>query len=238
MRSLNLVRVCEHTFHLESPADIQVVVDLGMNHGDFSTWITQHTGALCYGAEPVPELFESLPRSERIAARQVAIGGHAGIRKLSIPANSCASLSETGIVGEAKSIDVEIVTFSSFIKSYGIHYIDLLKIDIEGAEIDMLGSMDDGLFEKIGQMTIEFHDFMKPSDRPLVKDLIKKIEDRGFFVINFGWKNFTDVMCINMKRFEVDLTTKCGMYFLKYYKGVARILRRQFLHKAEHHSAV
>jgi hypothetical protein len=33
-------------------------------------------------------------------------------------------------------------------------------MDIEGAEIEVIDSLDDDLIEGVGQWTIEFHDFM------------------------------------------------------------------------------
>lgn len=229
IRSRNLIRVCDHTFILDNIAKDSIVVDLGMNKGEFSAWIVQHTRARCYGAEPVPELFESLPRSEQIAAWQVAIGGKAGTQKLRIHERLCASLSHTKIVDSSREIDVDVVTLPFFLKKCGIDRIDLLKIDIEGAEIDVIRTMDDELFKKIRQITIEFHDFMKSSDLPIVKDLIQKIESHGFFVINFGWKHFTDVMCLNRRFFEVDLIATLGLYLLKYRSGISRMLRRQIM---------
>ena len=226
MSGLNLVRVCDHTFSLDRTNDLAVVVDLGMNKGDFSQWIAGNTDARCYGAEPVPELFESLPRSERIAARRVAIGGETGTKRLSIPDRLCASLSETGLIQAPRNIDVEVVTLSSFIAGYGITFIDLLKVDIEGAEIEVIRSMEDDLFARIGQMTIEFHDFMKPSDTLLVKEAIRKITNNGFYVINFGLKNFTDVLCLNRRRFNVELITSGRLYVWKYRSGLARSFRR------------
>ncbi len=233
MNRLNLVRVCDHTFHFDRANDFQVVVDLGMNKGEFSQWITSNTGARCYGAEPVPELFASLPRSERIASRRVAIGGEAGIKTLSIPDRLCASLSERGIVGGARNIDVEVVTLSSLIEAYGLASIDLLKIDIEGAEIDVLRSMNEDLFARIGQMTIEFHDFLRPSDAPRVKESVRRIESRGFFVVNFGRKNFTDVLCLNRRRFDVDLMTAGEIYVSKYCRGLERMVRRRMTNGVE-----
>jgi FkbM family methyltransferase len=233
MKHLNLVRVCDHTFHFDRTNDFGVVVDLGMNKGEFSQWIATNTAARCYGAEPVPELFASLPRSERIVARRVAIGGEAGTKKLSIPDRLCASLSETGVVRGARQVDVEVVTLPSFIDTYGLASIDLLKVDIEGAEIDVLRSMKDDLFARIGQMTIEFHDFMKRSDAPSVRELLGKIKDQGFFVINFGRKNYTDVVCLNRRRFDIDLITAGGLYVHKYRKGIARMFRRGIMNRIE-----
>jgi FkbM family methyltransferase len=186
----------------------------------------------------VPELFESLPRNERISAQRVAIDGEAGTKKLSIPDRLCASLGETANGGGSRLIDVDVMTLSLFIDTYRLSSIDLLKIDIEGAEIDVIRSMNDDLFARIGQMTIEFHDFLQPSCAPLVKESIKSIENRGFFVINFGWKNYTDVMCLNRRTIDVDLITVARLYGWKYRSGLARMFRRGVRRGSGRHRAV
>ena len=204
-----------------------------MNKGEFSQWIVAHSGARCYGAEPAPELFAALPRDERITARCVAVGGEVGTRELAIPDGRCASLRGTSVVEAARSIGVDVVTLSSLVDAYGLSSIDLLKVDIEGAEIDVLRSMEDDLFARIGQMTIEFHDFIWPADAPAAGESIKTIEDHGFFVINFGRRNFTDVMCLNRRRFDVDLMTAADLYIWKYSNGLARLYRRRFMNRVE-----
>ncbi|MES2940630.1 MAG: non-ribosomal peptide synthase/polyketide synthase, partial [Pseudomonadota bacterium] len=47
---------------------------------------------------------------------------------------------------------------SDVIAEQGVERIDLLKVDVEGAELDVLLGIDDGDWPKIGQLVIEVHD--------------------------------------------------------------------------------
>jgi Methyltransferase FkbM domain len=38
--------------------------------------------------------------------------------------------------------------------------VDVVKMDIEGAEIEVIASLDDDQIKRVGQWAIEFHDFM------------------------------------------------------------------------------
>ena len=111
-------------------------------------------------------------------------------------------------------------------RAHRLEWIDLLKIDIEGAEIELLEGLDKETFARIGQMTVEFHDFLRPSDRPRVAKVVAKIRDNGFYVVNFGWRHFTDVMCLNRAVFDVDLKLRARLTAAKYARGARRIAAR------------
>ena len=181
MNTKTLNRVCDHTFYIDNNDALSVVVDLGMNKGEFTKWMLNNTSAHCYGVEPVPELYTSLPRGDRVTARQVAIGGRPGTQTLVVPERSCASLAGIGLVEGNKNVDVEVTTLRMFLSDHSINVVDILKIDIEGAEIAVLQAIEDEVFYRIRQMTIEFHDFVRPSDRPVVAELIRKLQRKGIF---------------------------------------------------------
>ena len=77
MTTTILVRVCDHTLYLDGSA-MKVVVDLGMNKGEFTNWVVDNTEARCVGVEPVPSLYRTLPRGNRIEAEQAAVGATPG----------------------------------------------------------------------------------------------------------------------------------------------------------------
>ena len=77
MTTAILVRVCDHTLYLDGRA-MKVVVDLGMNKGEFANWVVNNTDARCVGVEPVPALYRTLPQGDRIEAEQAAVGAKPG----------------------------------------------------------------------------------------------------------------------------------------------------------------
>jgi FkbM family methyltransferase len=196
-----------------------------MNKGEFSRWIVAHSGAQCFGAEPAPELFAALPLNERIRARRVAIAGAAGETRLIIPEGACAALSHTGVASGGREIAVQAITLAALLDGFGVSAIDLLKIDIEGAEIEVLASLTDERLARIDQMTIEFHDFFKPSDAPPVRRALWRLAGQGFYVVNFGRKHFTDVLCLNRRRYRIDAATRLQLHATKYWRGATRLAR-------------
>jgi hypothetical protein len=59
--------------------------------------------------------------------------------------------------------------------------IDLLKIDIEGAEYDIILNADDTLFSNVNHMFIECH-FMEPTYNEKYKAMVMKLERLGYSV--------------------------------------------------------
>lgn len=59
---------------------------------------------------------------------------------------------------KAVTFDCELKTISNLIAELGIHAIDLLKIDCEGAEYDCLVGIEEPDWNKIRQVVVEVHD--------------------------------------------------------------------------------
>ena len=57
------------------------------------------------------------------------------------------------------SIEVDGITFQRFMETCGIDQIDLMKLDIEGSEVELLESLPNDVLDRIDQMTVAFHDF-------------------------------------------------------------------------------
>lgn len=80
-----------------------------------------------------------------------------------------------GIKHTIKTINLEKIC-----EDNDIDFIDILKIDIEGAEYDVLENLEDSFFNKINQITVEFHDFIDPSLKPRTQQIIDRMHSLGF----------------------------------------------------------
>ena len=58
--------------------------------------------------------------------------------------------------------DTPAVTVSGLMKQFGIERVSLLKIDIEGSELELFSSEDLGWIAKVDAIAIELHDHMRP----------------------------------------------------------------------------
>jgi 31-O-methyltransferase len=59
---------------------------------------------------------------------------------------------------EPQVLACELTTLSAFLRGEGIDIVDLLKIDVERAELDVLAGIDEGAWAGIRQLVVEVHD--------------------------------------------------------------------------------
>jgi FkbM family methyltransferase len=154
------------------PGDI--AVDCGANRGDITAQLAA-TGAVVHAFEPDPYNLEKL--AERFAgAKNVhlhakAVGIADGSIRLMRAANweanpDRASVKSTVIAGglniaEGGGIDVPVVDFPAFLRDQIAAHgrIAFIKMDIEGAELDLLSAMlKERLFDNIQLTVAETHE--------------------------------------------------------------------------------
>lgn len=75
---------------------------------------------------------------------------------------------------------IQTISLETICEENNIDFIDILKIDIEGAEYDILENLPDSFFDKIGQITVEFHDFVNPELKPKTIEIVKRMNNLGF----------------------------------------------------------
>lgn len=166
-----------------------IVVDFGLNHGSFARNMIERFNARVFGAEPSSDLYNALPRHRSLQTRKVAIGGADGVGELALHTEICASLYSKA--GDVRSGVESVVVWSlaSFLRDFAIDQIDLMKVDIEGAECDMFETASADDLRRCKQITVEFHDFMIPELAPRVDKIKSRLEAAGFYRINFSLNN-------------------------------------------------
>ena len=87
--------------------------------------------------------------------------------------------------------EVEVDSIKNIMEEYGHQRIDLLKLDIEGSEIEVVNQMlDDKIFPKY--LCIEFDLYLKGKDKEeLTKQLVERLCKVGYRVINNDNMNIT-----------------------------------------------
>jgi FkbM family methyltransferase len=213
-----------HTFLPSLFAANPVVLDFGMNRGGFARVLADDFGATVHGAEPVSSLFAALPPHPRIKPHAVALGGRNDKTLLFHHAGSDASLMADLHGGlSASSETVEVLSLREFIRRSDVDFADLLKVDIEGAECDMIDTSHDADLIRFGQITVEFHDFLDPRLGLRVEATKARLERAGFRRVNFSLNN-GDVLFVRQ-----DLINRTGIAWLllcKYVQGALRAGQR------------
>jgi FkbM family methyltransferase len=219
-----LARVENHSFLTDNLRPGEVVVDLGVNEGAFTRAILDGWGCHVVGVEPVPALFDSLPHDSRLSFEQKAITNASSVR-LHVNAESCASIMDNLAETDADVVDVQGTTLTELLDNHGVDKVALLKVDIEGAELDMFETTAPDVLRRCRQITVEFHDFLDPTLRPRVEAARRRIVAVGFREIRFSRHN-DDVLFLSP---DFGLSSARALWLrsaVKYWRGIGRITRR------------
>lgn len=153
------------------------VVDVGANVGCFSAYALYHmrSGVLC-ALEPNPDAYGRLdalttgwrPRRPRLrlSLRRAAAGRVPGRAAFVVPAGASVRGGLAGLSGEPgegpppggppERFDVDVLTLDDYLAGEGVAAVDLLKIDVEGAEADVLAGAPRTLAHT-GRVVLEWH---------------------------------------------------------------------------------
>lgn len=170
-----------------------------------------------------------IPQDRRVTAFQVAISGVDGRMALISRATHHASASFSRFEGLADkgNIEVDSVTLEGFLRLAGVPRADLVKLDIEGAEFAMFEAASDETLAAIGQLTVEFHDFLDPSLEPACRAIIARLERLGFTALRFTRQHHGDMLFLNRRRLHIsDSQIAWYRHVVRPARGVGRILSR------------
>ena len=180
-----------------------VVIDCGANVGVVTDYFRQ-LGATVYAFEPNPHAFVALNANFAndpnvfCIKKGVASPEQAGIGKLFLHeeaekdqlmySTGSSINSDKGNVNVNNYLEIEIIDLCKFIKDLGLP-IKVLKIDIEGAEIELLDALlDQKLTDGIEHIFVETHERKIPSLRAPLKALKKKIKEKNITNIDLTWR--------------------------------------------------
>ena len=222
---MRVVKCCDHSFIPDLITPTGVVLDCGANHGAFSQWLSANTAVQVHAFEPDPRLFPTLPKLPRVIYHNMAISAENGQMTLNLGEGRCSSLYYSEDAAQ-NSCDVKTTSLESFCTSKGLIVIELLKLDIEGAEIPVLLSAAPAFLHQIKQITVEFHDFIDNADLPRIKDTILRLEELGFYGVRFSHFTYGDMLFLNKNMVSISWIDRIQInLFGKYLPGVRRFIR-------------
>ena len=140
-------------------------VEVGAFHPiDFSqTFMLEQRGWDGLLVEPIPAQAENLRRMRRTRVFEVACGSpeqHGRTQRMSIAGALSSLRADQGTDGQ--SVDVQVRTLDSLLAEAGVQRIDLLSVDVEGAELDVLAGFS---FDKYRPGLILLEDFAERLDK-------------------------------------------------------------------------
>ena len=166
-----------------------VVVDLGAGYGEEAIYLTQHAVGFRYiGVEAQPVIYECLANTFNDAGEEFIASPYVITDKEIVRFVSQQSYAAVGEMPMAY-IDVPTMTWDRFIKRYEISQIDLLKMNIEGAEKEVIENITN--FDIIKRFIISCHDFRADNGEGewyRTKDVvISKLEENGYLIKEFNY---------------------------------------------------
>ncbi|MEB3192341.1 MAG: FkbM family methyltransferase [Snowella sp.] len=205
------------------------MLDLGGHLGQFSQMLISYFNCVCYCIEASPSLYDRIPSNiPQLKKFNYVISDSSGILEFALTenpeGNHIKKVEDHNNTEEIiNTVQVNSITISEFLKKHNINKIDLLKLDIEGAEFEVLNSIDDSLLLTIKQITIEFHDFKFKDLKPQVKDVKQRLESLGFVCIIFSITTNGDVLFINKNLVKIsDYNIFYTRYIGKFIEGAKR----------------
>jgi hypothetical protein len=158
-----------------------------------------------------------------------AIAGRDGTARLNLGVSQCSSINFVDPQGDEAVETVSTVTLGGEFVRLGLEWVDLLKLDIEGAEIEVLRTAPSEMLQRIGQITTEFHDFMCREDTPAIREVIDRMRSLGFHALRFSTRTYGDVLFVNGARIPLAGWQRMALLGRgKLLPGMRRTLARRF----------
>jgi FkbM family methyltransferase len=139
-----------------------VVIDAGANVGLATQYFYDHCKQI-YSIEPSPENFEALAKNkevngwDKVKLYNAALANHDGNATLSINSGNRTANSITNNWGHGNE-NVKAITIKTIFDENKIESLDFLKMDIEGAEDQVIESPEFAeIAPKIKAMIVEYH---------------------------------------------------------------------------------
>lgn len=196
-----------HLVKISAINEKSFVVDLGANLGGFSYEMEKRFKCKILAVEANPDLFKRLKSTNNTTFYNCAISDKDGTVDLVISDNIEASSMFTTIASiwtSGNTVSVSGRKLSSLLDEKGITKVDLLKVDIEGAELMMIDSLSDSELSAFGQISIEFHESLDLSLRKKTLAVIERLKRIGYYTVVTSADKFSDVLFINKAQYRLS----------------------------------
>ena len=196
-----------HTIYVPGITPGSVVLDLGANEGEFARQMSARFGGTYHLVEANPVLAERLRANGQFSVWECAVAASEGTIPFHVARNAEASsiltLPSESVYDAVlqETIEVRARTLESLLADIGAPTIDLVKMDIEGAEVGVLSTLPRRTLVGIGQISVEFH-----SDptfgfnlRDDVERVIRLVRRSEFECFDFARRPRLDVLFLNQR---------------------------------------
>ena len=173
-----------------------VVIDLGGFEGNWASDIFAKFCCKIFVFEAVPQYASNIKKrfsnNKNIRVFEYGLSDKNSSEKMMISDEGSSVFKSYNIGSNAEEVDVKFVDVVDFFNNEKLEMIDLIKINIEGAEYDLLDSMiANGLIEKFRSIQVQFHDFV-PNAEARMRKIQQELEKTHELTYQFPfvWENW------------------------------------------------
>jgi FkbM family methyltransferase len=202
---LEIRRFKEHSFFGSLVPQTAIVADFGAHRGEFFAALkSEYSISRALLVEANPALAASLRETftETGVLHAALVGGNnrspVTFTRSTNPESSSIFREWSAAYGIADQVEVPAVALASVIRDLGGR-VDLVKFDIEGAEVGVLKEARASDLNSCGQLTVEFHDTRPPLTRRDVDDVCRRMRSEGYGIVKPNWPKVDDVLFVNLK---------------------------------------
>jgi FkbM family methyltransferase len=202
------------------------VLDLGANHGNFALAIVERFRCKPFCVEPDPGLYQALARNPSVFAINVAVTTRNGPARFYVAENAeCSSLTPPKSSRTIAEIECQTLTLETLLSTIGAEKVDVLKVDIEGLELELLNSLDARVLERVDQLTVEFHESMGMGTVKQVVETVDHLRNHGFGAVRGSFFDYSDVLFLHPERLKMPRNWHWFATAEKIRNGISRRLR-------------
>ena len=182
----------EKALRLEYPLTANsVVFDLGGYEGTWAAEIYERHHCSVFVFEPVPQFYQRIcdrfAGIRHIHAFNFGLADSSRFDRLTLGGDGSSFFKKGG-----QQIQIKLVDILDFLSDMSITKIDLIKINIEGAEYDLLERMiAGGVIERCTDIQIQFHRFAPGAEarRDAIRNVLMRTHDLTYDY-PFVWENW------------------------------------------------
>ena len=186
-----------YIFEELAPGDI--AIDCGANVGLITEQMVR-TGATVHAFEPNPHAFEKLNQKlgekENVFLHENAVADKASNMRLFyreehaqdpvVYSVGSTLIAEKTDIDQSLYADVDVICFADFLQQF--EYVRMIKIDIEGAEIQVLNDLlAKDLLKRVGLVLVETHETWIPGQVAEIRAVKQELKARGLTNVFLNW---------------------------------------------------
>jgi FkbM family methyltransferase len=171
----------------ESLQDGWIVLDIGAGLGDFTVYAAKsRPHSRIYAYEPFPESYELLQENlklnavDNVQAFPYAVSdGRSAKLTLARTGEAVQHRTTPAGVSVAATVDVPCTSLDQVLADAALSRCDFLKIDVEGAEYEIMFGASDKVLSALRRVCLEYHDGVTLHSHA---DLVRFLQNKGYQV--------------------------------------------------------